>query len=169
MKSCFLKRLFNVYFWERERENTSREGQREREGNTELKASSGLQAPPCQHKARHRAQTHKLWDHDLSWSRMLNWLSHPGALEMKLFLVFSGLHEECEFGLKPKICFCYWIWCQGLDRCTSSMSLSAWKVFLFLKSFNYGLSNILRSQECYDKVSLYSSPSFSDYHCLPFL
>ena len=38
-----------------------------------------LQAQSCQHRAQWGAQTHEPWDHDLSWSRMLNWLSHPGA------------------------------------------------------------------------------------------
>ena len=40
---------------------------------------SRLQALSCQHRARRGAQTHRLWDHDLSRSRTLNWLSHPGA------------------------------------------------------------------------------------------
>ena len=38
-----------------------------------------LQALSCQHRARRRARTHKLWDRDLSRSQTLNWLSHPGA------------------------------------------------------------------------------------------
>ena len=40
---------------------------------------SRLQAPSCQHRAPHRAQTHKPRDHDLSRSWTLNRLSHPGA------------------------------------------------------------------------------------------
>ena len=40
---------------------------------------SGLQALSCQHRALCRAQTHKPRDHDLSWSQMLDRLSHPGA------------------------------------------------------------------------------------------
>ena len=35
------------------------------------------QAPSCHHRAWHGAQTHKPWDHDLSRSWTLNWLSHP--------------------------------------------------------------------------------------------
>ena len=46
---------------------------------------SRLQALSSQHRARHGAQTHGLWDHDLSWSRMLNRLSHPGAPEKHCF------------------------------------------------------------------------------------
>ena len=38
-----------------------------------------LQALSCQHRAIYRAQTHEPWDHDLSWSQMLNQLNHPGA------------------------------------------------------------------------------------------
>ena len=44
---------------------------------------SRLQAPSCQHRAWRRARTHKLWDRDLSQSRMLNRLSHPGAPTLK--------------------------------------------------------------------------------------
>ena len=40
---------------------------------------SRLRAPSCRHRARCGAWTHKLWDHDLNRSRMLNRLSHPGA------------------------------------------------------------------------------------------
>ena len=42
------------------------------------------QAPHCQCKARCWAWTHKLWNHDLNWSRTFNWLSHPGTPEIKL-------------------------------------------------------------------------------------
>ena len=49
----------------------------EREGDTESEAGSRL--PSCQHRAGRGARTHKLQDHDLSQSLMLNWLSHPGA------------------------------------------------------------------------------------------
>ena len=42
---------------------------------------SRLQALSGQHRAQCRARTHKLRDHDLSWSRTLNQLSHPGTLE----------------------------------------------------------------------------------------
>ena len=27
------------------------------------------------------------WDHDLNWRQMLNWLSHPGASELSLFIL----------------------------------------------------------------------------------
>ena len=62
----------------RERQSTSR-ARAEREGNTESKAGSRLQAPSCQHRARCGVWTHKPWDHDLSQSQTLSQLSHPGA------------------------------------------------------------------------------------------
>ena len=40
---------------------------------------SRLHALSCQHRAWRGAWTHRLWDHDLSRSWMLNRLSHPGA------------------------------------------------------------------------------------------
>ena len=51
------------------------EGQRE---EIESEAGSRLWAR-CQHRAWCRARTHELWDHDLSQSRTLNRLSHPGT------------------------------------------------------------------------------------------
>ena len=40
---------------------------------------SRLQALSCQHRVWCGARTPEPWDHDLSWSRTLNRLSHPGA------------------------------------------------------------------------------------------
>ena len=57
-----------IYFW-------VGEGQRERETQNPKQ----LQALSCQHRARHGAWTHDLQNHDLSRSRTLNPLSHPGA------------------------------------------------------------------------------------------
>ena len=70
-----LKKFFLtfIYYWETEHEH-GRGRERERH-----RIWSRLQALRCLHRVRHRAQTHKPWDHDLSWSRTLNWLSHPGA------------------------------------------------------------------------------------------
>ena len=85
--------FFNVYyFWERERErerDSMSGGGAEREGDTESKAVTRL-CLSCQHYARCRAGTHRPRDHDLSWSWMLNWLSHPGA-PSDCFLNFSRL------------------------------------------------------------------------------
>ena len=52
------------------------EGQRE--GDTESKAGSRLQAVSTEPDTG-LEQTHELWDHDLSWSQMLNQLSHPDS------------------------------------------------------------------------------------------
>ena len=64
-----------IYFWDRERKSM-RGGGAEREGD---RIPSRFQALSCQHTAQRGARTHELWDHDLSQSRTLNRLSHPGA------------------------------------------------------------------------------------------
>ena len=69
--------FFNIYSFlrDRERQNMSREGaERGRH-----RIWNRLQALSHQHRAQRGARTHGLWDHDLSWSRTLNRLSHPGA------------------------------------------------------------------------------------------
>ena len=69
-----------IHFWETEHEwGSGRE-------NGSHRIWSRLQTPSCQHRVQHGAQTHQLQDHDLSWSWMLNWLSHPGALGLLYFL-----------------------------------------------------------------------------------
>ena len=84
---------FLMFIFERERETQSVSGEGvEKEGERDTECEwgrgrergrhriwSGLQAQSCQHRAWCGAWTHKLWDRDLSWSQMLNWLSHPGA------------------------------------------------------------------------------------------
>ena len=83
----FKKCLFN--FKERETEHEQGRG-REREGH---RIQSRLQALSCQHRARRRAQTHRLQDHDLSRSRTLNQQSHPGAPKRTYFL--SKFYAQC--------------------------------------------------------------------------
>ena len=71
----------NIYLFLRERgreRDTDRERWRGRERGRH-RFWSWLQALSCQHRGRCGAQTHELWDHDLSQSWKLNWLSHPGA------------------------------------------------------------------------------------------
>ena len=61
--------------WETETEceqGRDREGQRHR-------IWSRIHTLSCQHRAPCGARTHKVWYHDLSQSRMLNWLSHWGT------------------------------------------------------------------------------------------
>ena len=63
-----------IYFWETEHEwGKVRERRRHR-----IWAGSRLQAS-VQHRAPCGAWTHEPWDHNLSWSQTLNWLSHLGA------------------------------------------------------------------------------------------
>ena len=81
----FLKKI-NVYLLLRDRETQSMSrGEVERWRDTESEAGSRLWAS-CQHRARCGAWTHEFWDHDLSRSWTLNWLSHPRAPPMKLFM-----------------------------------------------------------------------------------
>ena len=57
---------------------------------------STQQAVSCQHRALHGAQTHKLRDHGLKRSQMLNQLSHPGApllgLNLRVQIDFAMEH-----------------------------------------------------------------------------
>ena len=70
-----LKKNFLMYlFWETDRVRVERDRERGRH-----RIRSRLQILSCQHRAWHGAWTHKPWDHDLRWSRTLNWLSQPGA------------------------------------------------------------------------------------------
>ena len=64
---------FYLFLREREREKVE-EGQRG-QGTEDLK-----QALCWQQRAQCQARTHKPWDHDLSWSQTLNWLSPPEKL-----------------------------------------------------------------------------------------
>ena len=72
-----LKKFFFmfIYFWERERQSANGGGaERGRH-----RIWTRLQAPGSELSAQSLmgAQTHRLWDHDLSQSQLLNWLSHP--------------------------------------------------------------------------------------------
>ena len=85
----FLIFLCLFYFWERASELKHELGKgRERWRH---RIWSGLQALSCQHRIQCGARAHKLWDHDLRRSQMLNQLSHPGAP-----MSFSKI----EFGIK---------------------------------------------------------------------
>ena len=66
-----------IYFWERERQSMNGGGSERGRHRIQTR----LQALSCQHIARRGARTHGLRDHDLSRSRPLNRLSHPGAPE----------------------------------------------------------------------------------------
>ena len=70
----FLKHLF---IFKRQREAEYEQGRGRERGTHRIR--SRLQAPSCQHRVQHGAQTHKPQDHDLNRSGMLNRLSHPDA------------------------------------------------------------------------------------------
>ena len=82
----FFKKIFNVYFWERETETEHELGRGRERGRH--RSQSRLQALSCQHRAQYRARTHKRWDLDLSQSWTLNRLSHPGALGGSILFYF---------------------------------------------------------------------------------
>ena len=77
------KIFFNVYLFLRQRETKHEWGRVRERGKHRI--WSRLQALSCQHRARCRARTHGPWDNDLSRSRTLNRLSHPGS-PVKTFL-----------------------------------------------------------------------------------
>ena len=79
-ENCGIKNFFYCLFiFERERKTeTECEWRRSRERGRQ-RIWSRLHTLSCQHRARCRARTHKPLDHDLSWSWMLNRLSHPSA------------------------------------------------------------------------------------------
>ena len=79
---AYLKNIFNVYFWETERDRAQvGEGQRERH-----RTWSRLQALSCQHRTWQSARTCEPRDRDLSRSQSLNRLSHPGTPAIAIFL-----------------------------------------------------------------------------------
>ena len=85
-----------IYFWRRE---TKREWGRGREKGSQ-RIPSRMQALSCRHRAWCRAQTHKLWDHDLSQSQMLNQLSHPDAPEKNVLMFIFERENEWGRGRK---------------------------------------------------------------------
>ena len=69
-----------MFIFDRETETEHDHGRGRERGRH--RSRSRLQALSCQHRARRGARTHRPRDHDLSRSRMLNPLSHPGAPHM---------------------------------------------------------------------------------------
>ena len=63
------------------------------EGRDTHRIRSSFQALSCQHSTCWGAQTHELWDDDLSWSWTLNWLSHPGALDYSFWRETSPMYR----------------------------------------------------------------------------
>ena len=87
--SIFFLIFFNVYLFLRQRQGMNRGGsERGRHRNW-----NKLQALSDQHRAQRGAWTHGQRDHDLSRSRPLNRLSHPGTPSLSIFigtLVWQG-------------------------------------------------------------------------------
>ena len=79
----------HLFLRERQRQRQSTSGGGAERGRHRIQ--SGSQALSCQHRARPRAWTHEQWDHDLSRSRMLNRLSHPGTLYFNNVLLVCPL------------------------------------------------------------------------------
>ena len=67
------------------------EGQRER---GRQRVWNRLQVLSCQHRARRGAWTHEPRDHDLSRSRTLNRLSHPGAPQLLICIHICSLFPK---------------------------------------------------------------------------
>ena len=98
--------------------------------------TSRLQVPSCQHRARCRARTHGTRDHDLSRSRSLNRLSHPGA---------------------PQTCFFRGPWgAQSVKRPTSAQVMMSW--FMGLSPASGSVLTAQSLEPAWDSVS----PSLSD-------
>ena len=90
----FKKIFFNVYSFLRDRKTKHEQGKgRERRRH---RIWSRFQTPSCQYRARRGARIHELWDHDLSWSRMLKRLSHPGV-PCFTFIIFLLLQSSTYF------------------------------------------------------------------------
>ena len=101
----FFFNFFNVYlfFWDRERQSMSGGGSE----RGRHRIWNRLQALSCQHRARLGAWTHGPRDRDLSRSRPLNRLSHPGA-PISMSLNSAGLFLLTillflRFTLRPKL------------------------------------------------------------------
>ena len=138
---CFLKPLFNVYsyFWERKKH----------------RIWSRLQALSCQHRAWCGAQTHELWDHDLSQSRMPDWLSHPGAPPTDMFKVFYSFPTLSDWSswfylliasIRKSVLFvCLFIYFtvhESRGRAVGKGERESWEHWLELKSRVRGLGRL---------------------------
>ena len=88
----FLFLTVHMCVHEREHEwGAGRDRERERD-----RIRSRPQALSCQQRARLEARTHRPWAHDLSQSRILNWLSHPGAPPCCIFKIHAELLQTAQ-------------------------------------------------------------------------
>ena len=143
----FFKKKINVYsFWGRERQREQGKG-RERGRHS---IWSSLQAVSCQHRAQCRARTHELWDQDLSWSQMFNWLATQEPQRVPFlckhiphkFLTWSSLHANQNAALSLLSHCPLWVpgeilnsqhWTIGGSKLGSFMI-----ILLFIFTFYYG-------------------------------
>ena len=115
----FLKKkiFFNVYLFLRQRETQHEWGRGRERGRHRI--GSRLQALSHQPRARRGAQTRGPRDRDLSWSRTLNWLSHPGAPNIWL-LILTQVMTSGFLGWNPYIRLCT----DSMEPAWDSFSLS---------------------------------------------
>ena len=100
--SVIFLNFFNVYLFLKER--TCKQGRGRERGTHRIQ--SRLQALSCQHRAQCRSWTHEPWDHDLSWSWMLNWLSEAGipspVIFLNVFIYFWERERQHEWGERQR-------------------------------------------------------------------
>ena len=87
--------FFLVFIFERETE--CKQGRGRERGRHRIR--SRLQTPSRQHRGGHGSRTHEPRDHNLSRSRTLNRLSHPGVPAICNFYLspsFSACAGQCE-------------------------------------------------------------------------
>ena len=123
--------FFDIYlFWESMNGGGAERGRH--------RIQNRFQALSYHHRARRRAQTHGLWDIDLSQSRPLNLLSHPGAPPSPLkrgllnvcplfYWIFIFLLLRCKSFLFCFVCFCLSFYLHILDK--------SCQIYVFVKTF----------------------------------
>ena len=90
----FVKNVFNVYLFLRQRERDREwtgEGPRERGRH---RIWNRFQALSCQHRTWCRAWTHELWDHDLSQRQTLIRLRHRGDPMFSFLMAMEKVSKQ---------------------------------------------------------------------------
>ena len=90
---------------------TERERAQDTGGQRERKTQNLKRAPGSKLSAQKPmwGRTHKLWDHDLSWGQMLNWLRHPGApvlLSICILAIWISFFMKCLFKFFDHVFYC---------------------------------------------------------------
>ena len=105
----FFRCLFNF-----ERETECEQGRMRERGRHRI--WSRLHALSCQHRARRGARTHELWDHDLSWSRTLNQMSHSGAPSLSSTVIWNNSSQAFYTFYTPLLWSVVFIFIGGLKN-----------------------------------------------------